>query len=197
MIRRPAAWAAGRSCGVFGVLLVLGGAPGCSNPTRDDSAVAATKNPSEILVPTPSHVDVPVAPRGDAGHHHGGRVVLQEIGVPSAPSEVSVHFSVPKGTAVNDEAPFRIRWKSSEALENAPEDVASKGAGHEHGFRISLRPARGAKVARLLGEVELVVCDAETHSICIPVKREVDLTFVVGGGAAPKPVELPLPSANG
>ena len=162
--------------------------------------------PAEVVVPMPSHsgagrANAPVpAPAASADSHGGNRrqrVVLEEIGVPSAPSEVSVHWKIPQGTSVNDEAPFRIRWKSSEALENAPDDIAAKGAGHEHGFRIALRPAKGAKVARLLGEVELVVCDAESHSVCRPVKREVDLSFVVGGGNAPKPVELQLPAAHG
>lgn len=181
-------------------LLVLLAAPlatACSKPSTESTAGI------EVVVPPPSHsaalANPPVAAVGSGEGHkrHHPKVVLEEIGVPSAPSEVSVRWKIPSGTSVNDEAPFRIRWKSSEALENAPEDVAAKGAGHEHGFRIALKPARGAKVARLLGEVELVVCDAESHSVCLPVKREVDLTFVVGGGAAPKPVELQLPSAKG
>ena len=171
----------------LGLVLVLG-AVACSKP----------KDPTPEVVAVVAHsAPVAVASAAPDAPRRRERVVLEEIGVPDAPSEVSVHFEIPKGTTVNDDAPFRIRWKSSEALENAPEDVAAKGAGHEHGFRIALRPARGAKVARLQGEVELVVCDADTHSICIPVKREVDLTFMVGGAAAPKPVELKLPSANG
>jgi hypothetical protein len=163
----------------------------CSKDKVDTAPQVVAAAPSHSAAPTP------VASAAPEGGRKRERVVLEEIGVPDAPSEISVHFGIPKGTTVNGDAPFRIRWKSSEALENAPDDVAAKGAGHENGFRISLRPARGAKVARLLGEVELVVCDAETHSICIPVKREVDLTFMVGGAAAPKPVELKLPSANG
>lgn len=178
----------------FGLLAAL---LGCSEPKVENSSPAP-----EVLVPAPSHpaaakANAPALPTPSASHKPRARVVLEEIGVPSAPSEVSVRWKIPHGTTVNHDAPFRIRWKSSEALENAPDDVAAKGAGHEHGFRIALRPARGAKVARLLGEVELVVCDAESHSICMPVKREVDLTFVVGGGAPPKPVELTLPSAHG
>ena len=171
---------------LFGVLLVA-----CSKPAPDSAP--------EAIVPPPSHAGLAVAAPSAAtsGGKKRERVVLEEIGVPDRPSEVSVHFEIPPGTSVNGEAPFHIRWKSSEALENAPDDVADKGAGHEHGFRITLRPARGAKVARLMGEVELVVCDAETHSICIPVKREVDLTFLVGGAADPKPVALKLPSASG
>jgi len=173
---------------------------------HDKTSAEPAPLPAEVVVPMPSHsgagrANAPVpAPAASADSHGGNRrqrVVLEEIGVPSAPSEVSVHWKIPQGTSVNDEAPFRIRWKSSEALENAPDDIAAKGAGHEHGFRIALRPAKGAKVARLLGEVELVVCDAESHSVCRPVKREVDLSFVVGGGNAPKPVELQLPAAHG
>lgn len=167
---------------------------GCSKPSTESSSTPSTP---EVVMPAPSHSSAPVAAASaEAPKRHHPKVVLEEIGVPSAPSEVSVRWKIPSGTSVNDEAPFRIRWKSSEALENAPDDIAAKGAGHEQGFRIALRPARGAKVARLLGDVELVVCDAESHSVCLPVKREVDLTFVVGGGAAPKPVELQLPSAK-
>ena len=191
----------------FALLLLAALAAGSSLlACHDKTSAEPAPLPAEVVVPMPSHsgagrANAPVpAPAASADSHGGNRrqrVVLEEIGVPSAPSEVSVHWKIPQGTSVNDEAPFRIRWKSSEALENAPDDIAAKGAGHEHGFRIALRPAKGAKVARLLGEVELVVCDAESHSVCRPVKREVDLSFVVGGGNAPKPVELQLPAAHG
>ncbi len=171
---------------------------GCSKakeaPPESATPEIVTVAPSRSA-PLPAE-RAPSAASAPAAAHKRDRVVLEEIGVPDAPSVVNVHFEIPPGTTVNDEAPFRIRWKSSESLENAPDDVSAKGAGHEHGFRIALRPTRGAKVARLLGEVELVVCDADTHSICMPVKREVDLTFVVGGKTAPKPVGLKLPSAS-
>lgn len=167
------------------LLLAVVSVVACSKPKEDAPSAP------QVVAPAPPPVVASAAPKKKE------RAVFDEIGVPSAPSELAVHFNVPKGTAVNDEAPFRIRWKSSEALENAPDDVAAKGVGHNNGFHITVHPAKGAKVARLLGEVELVVCDVASHSICIPVKREVDLTFVVGGGAAPKPVELQLPSANG
>lgn len=179
-------------------LVCTGALVACSKTETETPPLPVAHEPT---LPAPSHSAValaaPSAPSSGHGKHHHPKVVLEEIAVPSSPSTVNVKWKIPSGTAVNDEAPFNIRWKSSEALENAPDDVAAKGQGHNEGFRIALRPAKGAKEARLLGEIELVVCDAESHSICIPVKREVELSFTVGGGAAPKPVELPLPAAKG
>lgn len=145
----------------------------------------------------PTETTAPPIASSAAARKPAPKVHLEEISVPSTPSTIEVKWKIPAGTAVNHDAPFRIRWKSSESLENAPDDVSATGEGHTEGFRITLRPAQGVQDARLLGDIELVVCDAETHSICIPVKREIDLTFMVGGATPPKPIELPLPSAKG
>jgi hypothetical protein len=64
-------------------------------------------------------------------------------------------------------------------LAEPPADVAAKGASVSNGFDVALVPNHGTTFARLLGDVDLVVCDAETHSVCVPVKRELEMTFNV------------------
>jgi hypothetical protein len=103
-----------------------------------------------------------------------------------------------KGTGVNDEAPFKLRWRSSDGLAEPPADVAAKGASVSNGFDVALVPNHGTTFARLLGDVDLVVCDAETHSVCVPVKRELEMTFNVTPTVAPasKPGKNGVKPAN-
>jgi hypothetical protein len=124
------------------------------------------------------------------------KVELQAIAIPKTPSKLHIGWKSPEGTAVNADAPFRLRWRSSEGLEDPPEDVRAQGNLVTDGFDLSLRPTKGALFAKLIGDVQLVVCDALTHKVCVPVARELELGFVVTGDAANARPEIPLPQAT-
>lgn len=170
--RRGAAW-----------LSIALGVLACSKPAErraEPAAAAAATAPAASAQPSRRHA----------------KIVIEDIAVPEAPSSLEVRWKIPAGTAVNAEAPVRIRWRSSEALENAPDDVDAQGKDFASGFSLLLRPLAGAVDARLFGELELVVCDSESHSICLPIKRELELDFSIGQGGIAKPLELPLPAAT-
>jgi len=114
-----------------------------------------------------------------------------------AETTVKVTWLTPKGTAVNDDAPFRVRWNRSDGLIDAPTDVKSTGSAVKEGFRVKVKPMSSAPNATLDGELNIVVCDSATHSVCVPVKRNVELGFVVVKDAAEEAtVSIPLPEAK-
>ncbi len=84
-------------------------------------------------------------------------------------------------TTLNDEAPFRVRWTHNEF-----DGSASRHEGHwrrrQEGMKFSVTPTN-ATAATLKGEVDLVVCDVETHAVCVPVHRSLELDFFPKGGA--------------
>lgn len=124
------------------------------------------------------------------------KVRIDDVAVPNAPSKVHVAWVVPQGTGVNDDAPFRLRWKTSDGLSAPPEDVTAKGANVNAGFDVEVKPNKGTNYAKLVGDVDLVVCDVATHSVCVPVKRELEMTFAVAGDAAAPSVRVALPEAR-
>ena len=90
-----------------------------------------------------------------------------------------------------------MRWNRSDALAEAPTDVKATGTAARNGFDIAVKPLAGAPNATLGGVIDLVVCDVKTHSVCVPVRRAVDIEFVVGQGApAETTVTIPLPQAR-
>ncbi len=114
-----------------------------------------------------------------------------------AATTVRVAWLTPAGTTVNDDAPFHIRWNRSEGLAEAPGDLKTTGKDVKDGFRIKVQPLSGAPNATLNGAIDIVVCDSVTHSVCVPVRRSVELGFVVVQGAAPEAtVSIPLPAAK-
>ena len=126
------------------------------------------------------------------------KVEVPEVRVrPDAETSVHVTWVTPSGTMVNDEAPFRIQWNRSDGLAEAPSDVKSTGIAVKDGFRVKVRPMTGAPNPTLAGEINIVVCDSVTHSICVPVRRSVELGFVaVKDAAAEATVSIPLPAAK-
>jgi hypothetical protein len=124
------------------------------------------------------------------------KVEVPEIRVrPNASTTVRVKWITPKGTAVNDEAPFRVRWSRSDGLAEAPGDVKSTGSTVKDGFGVDVRPL--APNATLDGEINIVVCDATNHSVCVPVKRSVQLGFIATKDASEEAtVSIPLPAAR-
>ena len=64
-------------------------------------------------------------------------------------------------------------------------------------FDVMVKPASGAARARLEGELDMVVCDVETHAVCVPVRRALELGFAITkDGAAETLVNVKLPEAK-
>lgn len=152
------------------------------------------------VVPTAvSSATAPASARGAVtAAPNEGRVDFPEVPIKAgATTTVHVTWKAPAGTGVNEDAPFRVRWSKSDALEAAPADVKATGAAAKNGFSIDVKPLSGAPNATLGGVIDLVVCDVETHLVCVPVKRTVDIEFVVGKGSPPDTtVAVPLPQAR-
>jgi thiol-disulfide isomerase/thioredoxin len=115
---------------------------------------------------------------------------------PGTASKIVVRWEIPKGTGVNDEAPFRVVWATSRGLAGLPAPTREKGTLAKEGFEIQIEPVAGAKTAELTGVLEMVVCDVVTHAVCLPVRRTLAASFAVEPGAAPAPVSIPLPAAS-
>jgi DNA-binding beta-propeller fold protein YncE len=126
------------------------------------------------------------------------KVEIPEVRVrPDAPTTVRVTWKAPAGTAVNDDAPFRVRWNRSDGLAEPPADVTSTGSKVKDGFSITVKPMKGAPNATLAGEIDIVICDAATHSVCVPVKRSLELGFIsVKDASVGAAIEIPLPEAK-
>lgn len=135
-----------------------------------------------------------------AGEHHPqfAKVEFPEVPIRAgATTTVKVSWKTPDGTGVNEEAPFKVRWNRSDALAEAPADVKATGTAARDGFRIAVKPLDGAPNATLGGVIDLVVCDMATHSVCVPVRRKVEIEFVVGKAApAETTVTVDLPQAK-
>lgn len=119
-----------------------------------------------------------------------------EIPVPPGKSQLHVAWGVPNGTAINDDAPIAVRWQSSDGLVASPTDIKGHGKDIANGFDIPIELFAGASGGQLIGDLDLVVCDVETHSVCVPIKRRVELTFAVVKNNASGRVTLPLPKAK-
>ena len=108
-----------------------------------------------------------------------------------------VAWRSPPGTGVNEEAPFKVRWSHSDALADAPADVRATGTAAREGFDIRVLPLAGTPNATLTGVIDLVVCDVATHAVCIPVRRTIEIEFVVNKSApAETTVTVDLPQAK-
>lgn len=135
---------------------------------------------------------------GEAGDSRVAKVAFPEVPIRAgATTTVRVAWKSPAGTGVNEEAPFKVRWTHSDALADAPSDVKQTGAAARDGFRIAVKPLDGAPNATLTGVIDLVVCDVATHAVCVPVRRKVEIEFVVGKAApAETTVTVDLPQAK-
>lgn len=138
-----------------------------------------------------------VAPAVSAGRQVA-KVEFPEVPIRAgATTTVKVGWKTPVGTGVNEDAPFKVRWNRSDALADAPADVTATGTAARDGFLIQVKPLDGAPNATLGGVIDLVVCDMATHSVCVPVRRNVEIEFVVGKSAAvATTVTVDLPQAK-
>lgn len=136
----------------------------------------------------------PAAPSASADR---AKVEIPEVLVRvGAPTSVQVAWNAPAGTTLNDDAPFRVRWTHSEGLTEAPPDMKATGGAVKDGMKFSVTPTN-ATAATLKGEVDLVVCDVETHAVCVPVHRSLELDFFPEKAASPEVrVSVPLPAAK-
>lgn len=113
------------------------------------------------------------------------------------PTTLHVTWKIPAGTGINDEAPFHVRWTTSVGLSEVPPEAKSKGSDVHSGFDITVAPLPGEPAAQLAGLVNVVVCDVETHKVCLPVQRRIEVTFSVQKGGKQKVfAEVPLPAAR-
>jgi DsbC/DsbD-like thiol-disulfide interchange protein len=125
------------------------------------------------------------------------KIEASDVAVRSAGTTLHMTWDAPKGTGVNEEAPFKVRWKKSEGLVETPADTKTTGASVKKVFDLLVKPAAGASRAKLEGELDLVVCDVETHAVCVPVRRALELSFVVTkDGAAETVLKVALPEAK-
>lgn len=143
------------------------------------------------------------APRGSAAPAVSLAPVVDTVEIPEvrirpdAVTKVHVAWSTPRGTRVNEDAPFRVRWNRSDGLVDAPPDVKSTGSAVTDGFFVEVRPMPSAPNATLGGAIDIVVCDAETHSVCVPVHKSLELGFMVVADASPEAeIAIPLPEAR-
>jgi DNA-binding beta-propeller fold protein YncE len=125
------------------------------------------------------------------------KIEASDVAVRSAGTTVHLTWDAPKGTGVNEEAPFKVRWKKAEGLSETPADTKTTGATVKRTFDVRVKPASGAARARLEGELDMVVCDVETHAVCLPVRRALELGFAITkDGAAETVLNVKLPEAK-
>jgi hypothetical protein len=133
-----------------------------------------------------------------AAHPQFAKVEFPEVHIrPGVETKVRVAWKSPPGTGVNEEAPFKVRWSHSDALADAPADVKATGTSARDGFDIQVKPLAGTPNATLSGTIDLVVCDMATHAVCVPVRRKIEIEFVVNKAApAETTVTVDLPQAK-
>jgi hypothetical protein len=172
------------------VLLLVAAGLGCERKTPD-----ATPSPSPSPSPAPPP---PPASSASAAHPQFAKVEFPEVHIrPGVETKVRVAWRSPPGTGVNEEAPFKVRWSHSDALADAPADVKATGTSAREGFDIRVLPLAGTPNATLTGVIDLVVCDVATHAVCIPVRRKIEIEFVVNKSAPSETtVTVDLPQAK-
>jgi len=126
------------------------------------------------------------------------KLEMEEIRIrENVATPVKMKWIAPQGTAINDDAPFHVRWNRSDGLAQAPPDATSTGSAVKEGYEIKVQPLPNTPNATLTGEIRIVVCDSVNHSICLPVRRRVELGFTVVKDAPPEIwVQVPLPAAK-
>lgn len=102
---------------------------------------------------------------------------------------VSITWQLPAGTAVNEEAPARLRWVSAKGLAKTPDATTGTGKAMATSVRVPVEVT--AESATLDGVLDLVTCDVATHRVCVPVRRNVRGTITRGPEQLGAHAELP------
>jgi hypothetical protein len=89
-----------------------------------------------------------------------------------------------------------MAWTDMKGLARLPDALRTKGSSAQQGFDVAIEPASGATQASLTGVLDLVICDIETHKVCVPVRRTVRAEFAVEGATEPGVASLELPAAR-
>ncbi|MFO0661464.1 MAG: hypothetical protein U0165_16775, partial [Polyangiaceae bacterium] len=110
-------------------------------------------------------------------------------------SAVKLVWRLPEGTAINDDAPVKVRWTKTEGPVEAPVDVRLSGKDAPREVALSLS-TKNSGDARLEGVLSLVVCDAVTHRVCVPVKRALKASVMVADGGTVTDAVIELPAAK-
>jgi hypothetical protein len=190
---------------VFVLSLLLAACERKTTPSSEPASVAPLASSAPARAPAPREGPPGAVVRGAGSAEAPSDATRQfaKVEFPEVPiragatTTVKVAWKSPPGTGVNEEAPFRVRWDRSDALAEAPSDVKATGTSARDGFRIAVKPLDGAPNATLGGVIDLVVCDMATHSVCVPVRRKVEIEFVVGKSAsAETTVTVDLPQAK-
>jgi hypothetical protein len=74
-----------------------------------------------------------------------------EIAVPPGKSSLHVQWSVPSGTAINDDAPIAVKWTQSDGLVSPPADIKGHGKDVEGGFDVPIELMAGSSGGQLTG----------------------------------------------
>jgi len=180
---------------LLALLSVLAGACERTDPTPQAAASPAASLAPELIQaakgPSPGSLGaLGPAPRALE------KFDAAEVNVPPGKSMLHIAWDLPPGTGVNDEAPFAVRWSQSDGLVAPPSDIVGVGKDVAAGFDVPVEPMATATAAQLAGEVSLVVCDVATHSVCVPLKRRLEVTFGVTKGGKPGSLRVPLPRAK-
>ena len=94
------------------------------------------------------------------------------------PVQVKLTWQIPAGTAINDEAPARVRWVHAAGLARTPEPMAGTGKLLSGGLVVPVDVT--AATASLDGVLDVVTCDVATHKVCVPLRRNVRATIARG-----------------
>jgi hypothetical protein len=186
-----------RSVALVLALVAAAAGLGCERKTPEATPPPAPPPPSASAAPTAGAVAA--APGASASAHpQFVKVEFPEVHIrPGVETKVRVAWRSPPGTGVNEEAPFKVRWSHSDALADAPADVKATGTSAREGFDIRVLPLAGTPNATLTGVIDLVVCDMATHAVCIPVRRKIEIEFVVNKSAPSETtVTVDLPQAK-
>jgi DNA-binding beta-propeller fold protein YncE len=164
---------------------------------RDKTALAAAPVPLVLagLTPPPHGIAV-AAVNADPKLPPAPKIDLPEIHVAATgASVVHLTWDAPKGTGVNEDAPLKVRWRSSEGLARVPDDVKTVGGAVKSGLDVAIEPLH-APAATLTGDLDMVVCDVATHRVCVPLRREITLGLELdAAGPHSATAKIPLPAA--
>ncbi len=168
--------------------LPLGAPAAMASAAAAPVALAGLKPPTHGVAVAAAAADpkLPAAPKID----------LPEIHVASkGASVVHLIWDAPAGTGVNEDAPLKVRWRSSEGLARVPDDVKTVGGAVKSGLDVAIEPLQ-APAATLIGDLDMVVCDVATHRVCVPLRREITLGLELDAtGPHSATAKIPLPAA--